>query len=138
MEAGAPSTYNPRLSPHQQGSAVRGHQREGSGCQDTRSVARYGATVARRMVRMSVHRPDVSHRGMRRRGLSRGARTLRIRLLPLAVTVAVAAACGGDGTPASPSMPPVVARSTAPPPPAIFPDAVLVGAGDVAKCGVPE
>ena len=53
---------------------------------------------------------------------------------------AAAAGCGSDAIPGSPSPPPpLVATQPSPAPPPVFvPDGLLVGAGDVAMCGVPE
>ena len=64
--------------------------------------------------------------------------------LPLAIigfVALVAYGCGANEGPLHPT-PPVAEQPSSPgspaPPPTIVPDAVLVGAGDVAVCGVPE
>jgi calcineurin-like phosphoesterase family protein len=56
----------------------------------------------------------------------------------LALIAVLAAGCGGDRAPVSPSPLSVVVESAAPQPLPAVPDAVLVGAGDVAMCGMPE
>ena len=71
----------------------------------------------------------------------RAARFLRNPLLT-AVLALPAIGCGANDGPLRPT-PPVAEQpgspgSPAPTPPAIVPDAVLVGAGDIGMCGVPE
>jgi calcineurin-like phosphoesterase family protein len=87
---------------------------------------------------MSVRRARVSLRGIRSRGLSLGALTSRMSQLLLASIAVFAAGCGGDRAPVSPSPLSATAQPAVPQPPALVADAVLVGAGDVAMCGLPE
>jgi 3',5'-cyclic AMP phosphodiesterase CpdA len=65
-----------------------------------------------------------------------------LRLGAVSVVALLAFACGGDNSPIRPTPPaaeqPVSPGSPLPGPPLVVPDAVLVGAGDVAMCGVPE
>jgi len=67
-------------------------------------------------------------------------RVRRGRFTPLVLILIGTAACGGDTTPVSPSPPlsPPTAPAQPPIPPRIVADAILVGAGDVGMCGVPE
>lgn len=59
------------------------------------------------------------------------------RSAAVALVAAIAPGCGREALPANPSGPtPTAQRGTEPPP--AMPDAVLVGAADVAMCGVPE
>jgi acid phosphatase type 7 len=71
------------------------------------------------------------------------ARCLRNRLgvSALAFVALLALACGRDDSPTGPTPPatePPVSPGSPPAPPLVVPDAVIVGAGDVAMCGIPE
>jgi acid phosphatase type 7 len=65
-----------------------------------------------------------------------------VRLTGIALVALFALACGGDGpvrpTPPAAAEPTPPPTSPAPPVTAVVPDAVLLAAGDVGMCGVPE
>jgi acid phosphatase type 7 len=89
---------------------------------------------------MSV--PGTRVPGGRRRRAPLGRTSAAFCLTSAAFLALLAIGCGGNDGPLHPSPPPpaqpVPPGSSLPAPPVIVPDAVLVGAGDVAMCGVPE
>jgi hypothetical protein len=68
-----------------------------------------------------------------------GKRTWRSAAAASVVAGLVAFGCGDDARPTAPTPPPVAAvpPQNPPPSPPVEPDAVLVGAGDIAMCGSP-
>jgi hypothetical protein len=80
---------------------------------------------------------------VRRSGVPRSRLRNPLRLTGIGLIALVALRCGGGGdAPLRPTPPaaeqPVSPGSPLPGSPLLTPDAVLVGAGDVAMCGVPE
>ena len=63
---------------------------------------------------------------------------MRVRFVCAGAVALMAAACGGDAVPSAPSPLSVLSEPGMPEPPKVGSEGLLVGASDVAMCGVPE
>jgi acid phosphatase type 7 len=95
------------------------------------------------VVPIDLERLPVSRLRVHGRRIAHLPRRLRSPLALAGLIALLATGCSGSGGPITPTQPSAAIQSATPAaplpgPPEIVPDAVLVGAGDVAMCGAPE